>query len=149
MSIVQGYYNVDSETFLGPIHTESGHTGRYVEGNCWGEFNTETGEFKPLTNPMIRDLKKDSGMGEGVIVFDENPETGKTSISGMSEDDGSEYKSKLIIPVTRKVENFAGKSLEERTAEIKREQLMDVKVSEPAPVREQSEKPKLDLDNLF
>lgn len=58
MTIVKGYFDTKSETFLGNMiskdsRTNAAITPRYVEGVCYGEFNTQTEEFTPLTNPMV------------------------------------------------------------------------------------------------
>lgn len=57
MAIVKGYYNINNGVFLGPMTATAedsvAHTPRYVEGVCFGEYNTDTHEFIPTTNPMI------------------------------------------------------------------------------------------------
>ena len=58
MALVKGYYNIHNGAFLGPMTATAegsnvASTPRYVEGVCFGEYNTETHEFVPLTNPMV------------------------------------------------------------------------------------------------
>ncbi len=99
MPIIKGYYNVDNGVFLGPMTatneaTNVASTPRYVEGVCFGEYNTDTDEFTPLTNPMR--IPKDT-----VAYFDQDEEAFKSGIykenvTGIVEDKGSEIASKKI-----------------------------------------------------
>lgn len=87
--IVKGYYNINNGVFLGPVTARNELTGaavtpRYVEGVCFGEYNTETNQFIPLTNPNII---------RGVMEINEDPEAfvkggHKETISGVEEDKG-------------------------------------------------------------
>lgn len=88
---VKGYYNIYNKTFLGPVTAtaENGvtFTPRYVEGVCFGEYDTDTDDFVPQTNPFI--IPKGS-----VMEIDENPVTGKITVTGIEEDKGLDLVSK-------------------------------------------------------
>ena len=99
MALVKGYYNVNNETFLGPVTAVNAGTGvastpRYVEGVCFGEYNTDTGEFVPETNPMV--IPKGS-----IVEYDEDVEAFKRghykqTVTGMEEDKGADFARKQI-----------------------------------------------------
>lgn len=93
MAKVKGYYNTTNGVFLGLMTATNEATGvastpRYVEGVCFGEYDTETEEFVPHTNPMI--IPK----GE-VATFDEDVNSfinGRpvVNVSGIVEDKGAD-----------------------------------------------------------
>ena len=94
--IVKGYYNVNIGVFLGPMTATSednvAHTPRYVEGVCFGEYNTDTNEFIPLTNPMI--IPKGSIFTQDQ-TFDANGNL-VNRISGIEEDKGLDLVAKRL-----------------------------------------------------
>lgn len=102
MPRVKGYYNVKNETFLGPMTAINSATGvastpRYVEGVCFGEYDTDTHEFVPETNPMV--IPKGS-----IVEYDEDIDAFKNgqfkqSVSGIIEDKGAEFARKVISSV--------------------------------------------------
>lgn len=94
--IVKGYYNINNGVFLGPMTATSednvAHTPRYVEGVCFGEYNTETHEFIPTTNPMI--IPKGS-----IFTQDQQFDTNGNlvnRISGIEEDKGLDLVAKRL-----------------------------------------------------
>lgn len=98
MSIVKGYYNTANGVFLGPMTAVNEATGvastpRYVEGVCFGEYNTETEEFIPLTNPIM--------IPKGTIVeFDErinNNGQNEMTVTGFVEDKGADLVRKRSV----------------------------------------------------
>lgn len=99
MTKVLGYYNVNNKVFLGPMTSTNEATGvattpRYVEGVCFGEYNTDTHEFIPHTNPMV--VPKGS-----IVTVDEDPnafEQGghRETVTGIVEDKGADIAKKPI-----------------------------------------------------
>lgn len=97
MPIVKGYYNINNGVFLGLMTATNSETGvastpRYNNGVCFGEYNTDTGEFVAETNPMA---------SSGTIYFDEDIDTFtkggyKQSVSGIYEDKGADIARKNI-----------------------------------------------------
>lgn len=89
MAIVKGYFNTQNGVFLGPVTAKNedgvAFTPRYVEGVCFGEYDTETDEFIPLTNPMI--IPKGA-----IFTQDDQIIDGKnvTMVSGIEEDKGAD-----------------------------------------------------------
>lgn len=97
---VKGYYNINNGVFLGPMTAVNESTGvastpRYLEGVCFGEYNTQTGEFVPETNPMT--LPTGSIMTQD-DQFNENGDI-VTHMSGMVEDRGLDIARKQIHSV--------------------------------------------------
>jgi hypothetical protein len=98
MAKVKGYYNVNNGVFLGPMtavneDTKVSYTPRYVEGVCFGEYDTHTREFVPETNPMIIPkghvfTQDDQFDAAGNIV---------TQYSGMVEDKGADFARKKVF----------------------------------------------------
>lgn len=90
MAKVKGYFNTTNGVFLGPMTATSetgvAHTPRYVEGVCFGEFDTDTEEFIPLTNPVM--------IPKGTIVeFDEQINANgqnEMHVTGFQEDKGAD-----------------------------------------------------------
>lgn len=96
MAIVKGYYNTNNGVFLGPMTATSedkvAYTPRYVEGVCFGEYDTDTNEFIPLTNPMI--IPKGSIFTQDQ-QFDANGNL-VNRISGIEEDKGLDLVAKRL-----------------------------------------------------
>lgn len=145
MAKVKGYYNTCNGVFLGPMTAVNEATGvastpRYVEGVCFGEYNTQTGEFVPETNPMT--------LPTGVIhtqddQFDANGNI-ITHVSGMIEDKGLDIARKQIHSialhrtpgVVSKSED--GKILGDRYVPSNQTKLIGL-----TPSKQKSEKPKV------
>lgn len=91
MPKVKGYYNTINGIFLGPMTAVNEATGvastpRYVEGVCFGEYDTDTDEFIPHTNPMI--------IPKGTIVEQDDRFDAQgrivTEVRGYEEDKGAD-----------------------------------------------------------
>jgi hypothetical protein len=99
MSIVKGYYNINNGVFLGPMtatsETGEAYTPRYVEGICFGDYNTQTQEFVPLTNPMH--------IPKGMIYTQDEQITADGKLvnmrTGIEEDKGADFVSKRYVPI--------------------------------------------------
>jgi hypothetical protein len=102
MAKVKGYYNIKNKVFLGIMtatneDTKVSYTPRYIEGVCFGEYDTITLEFVPETNPMIIPTghiftQDDAFDPNGNIV---------TRYSGMVEDKGSDFARKPIFAINK------------------------------------------------
>lgn len=95
--IVKGYYNVNNGVFLGMMTATNESTGvattpRYVEGCCFGEYNTETHEFVPMTNPMV--IPKGAVFTQDEQLNDRGQNT--LLVSGIEEDKGADFVSKKL-----------------------------------------------------
>ena len=93
MGIVKGYFNTVNGVFLGMMTATNEATGvastpRYIEGVCFGEYNTETEEFVPLTNPMIIPTGQIAYFDEDVDAFKQGGS--KVTVTGMYEDKGAD-----------------------------------------------------------
>lgn len=92
---VKGYYNLNNGIFLGPVTAKNELTGaaitpRYVDGVCFGEYDTETDVFVPQTNPYkINGVME---INEDVNAFVNGGH--KEQITGVEEDKGSDVASK-------------------------------------------------------
>lgn len=104
MAIVKGYFNTKNNAFLGVMMAKNGENGavstpRYVEGVCFGEYNTETDEFVPLTNPMV--------IPKGQVMYrDEDQEAflqgkHKETVTGIEEDKGAEFAMKKVFSMQK------------------------------------------------
>lgn len=101
--IVKGYYNINNGVFLGPMTATNEATGvastpRYIEGVCFGDFNTETEEFVPLTNPMH--------IPKGMIYTQDEQITADGKLinvrTGIEEEVGADFVSKKYVPIASK-----------------------------------------------
>lgn len=149
---VKGYYNIHNGVFLGPMTAQNdkgvAFTPRYVEGVCFGEYDTITEEFIPHTNPMI--IPKGS-----VMEIDEDQDAfvqgqHKLNVTGIEEDKG------LDIAVKRNQVVMDLKSKRQRYAERKAQEN-----GEEAPVIKEAKEPvffdkqelkavsDIDFDKLF
>lgn len=98
MAKVLGYFNIHNGVFLGPVTATAegskvAHTPRYVEGVCFGEYDTDTHAFVPSTNPMT--IPKGS-----VFEQDEYIDANGRLVSvnrGIVEDKGMDLVSKKLI----------------------------------------------------
>lgn len=86
---VKGYYNLNNGVFLGPMTAKNDLTGaavtpRYVDGVCFGEYDTESHVFIPQTNPYT--IKGVMEVNEDVDAFIKGQH--KEQVSGVEEDKG-------------------------------------------------------------
>lgn len=128
MATVKGYYNTKNETFLGPMTAPkdggAASTPRYIEGVCFGSYDTDTLVFIPETNPMIIPPGSIMTVDEDPTAFAQGRHV--EHVSGIEEDKGSEFAKKAIHLVNPK-------------ATPKRQQ----KLIMPGKLA------KIDMDNLF
>lgn len=171
MAKVKGYYNTNNGVFLGPMTATNEATGvastpRYIEGVCFGEFDTDTQEFVPHTNPMH--------IPKGMIYTQDEQITADGKLvnmrTGIEEEVGADFVAKRIIAgtaATRRTPNVVtkdegGKVYPDRPAIVI--ERPSNKKTEPAPVQspvkpiqqaeqvthfEKADLPTIDLDNLF
>lgn len=72
MAKVKGYFNTRTNVFLGLIEIAGNQmAARYLDGICFGEYDTDTDEFVPHTNPYI--IPK----GDVQIIGSEEGDVGK------------------------------------------------------------------------
>lgn len=170
--IVKGYFNTNNGIFLGPVTAKNELTGaavtpRYVEGVCFGDYNTETGEFIPLTNPNVI---------KGVMEINEDPNAfvqggHKETITGVEEDKGLELARKQSltagialkpgytpgvvtkdaqgniydnVPITRKID-----AVESEVEKPKVEQPEKITVCEEPRFLKKDEIPNINFEKLF
>jgi hypothetical protein len=78
--------------------SKAAHTPRYVEGVCFGEYDTNTKEFSAETNPMM--LPK----GSIITQDDQFDKDGNivTHTSGLVEDKGSDIARKPLVSLNLK-----------------------------------------------
>jgi hypothetical protein len=156
---VKGYFNVNNGVFLGPMTATNEATGvastpRYIEGVCFGEYDTDTDQFVPQTNPMH--------IPKGMIFTQDERirEDGKLEnfVTGMVEDKGADIVARgLHVMRTQRTPNVvtmdeSGKVYEDRPVSIKpRVAKIENEVSkEPKPrFLTRGELPDLDFENLF
>jgi len=160
MSIIKGYFNINNGIFLGPMTATNEATGvastpRYIEGVCFGDYNTETEEFIPLTNPMH--------IPKGMIYQQDEQITADGKLvnvrTGIEEDKGADFVSKKYIPIasnrTPNVEtrDEKGKIYPDR---IKREPIEKPKIKseitevvKPSFMKKDDMLEDIDFNNLF
>ena len=95
---VKGYYNTINGIFLGPMTALNEATGvastpRYIEGVCFGEFDTLTGIFVPETNPMI--IPRGQIYTQDEVL--QNDGTMRLVRTGIEEDRGADFARKKIV----------------------------------------------------
>lgn len=161
MAKVKGYYNVNNATFLGVMTATNEATGvmttpRYVEGVCFGEYDTVTEEFVPETNPTII---------KGTMIIDEDTDAFtqgqyKQNISGVEEDKGLDIARKKISSValgrTPNVETATldGKRFNDSHRVFKGvdapvEKKKEIEVAKESKFLTKEELPEVDFSNLF
>lgn len=138
MAIVKGYYHTKLNEFLGQMVAKDSKTGavytpRNIEGICFGEYDTDTRQFTPLTNPVV--------IPKGTVVWSE-------------EDQDAFINGKHKVNILSGIEEDTG-------ADIARKQVFSIPVPQPVPEPEQlapqkpklilpvASKKKIDLDKLF
>lgn len=106
MTKVLGYYNTVNGIFLGPVTAPREQlagggslTPRHIEGICFGEFDTDTQEFVPHTNPMhipkgMIMTRDDDFDAKGNVVTDAH-------VSGIEEDKGADIARKGFLIGTK------------------------------------------------
>jgi hypothetical protein len=157
MTKVRGYYNVNNGIFLGPMTATNEATGvastpRYIEGVCFGEYDTDTDQFIPQTNPMH--------IPKGMIFTQDERirEDGKLEnfITGMVEDKGADIVSRgLHVMRTQRTPNVVTKDKDGKVYEdMPRTKVIPETSSEvpkePKPrFLTRTELPDLDFNNLF
>ena len=153
---VKGYYNINNGVFLGPMTAVNEATGvastpRYVEGVCFGEYNTQTGEFVPETNPMTLPTgsimtQDDQFDGNGNIV---------THTTGLVEDKGLDIARKQIHTValhrTPGVTSRSddGRDLGDRFVPTTPKGLVGLKPSEPKQQKQKVKRPEIKVPDVF
>lgn len=120
MAKVKGYYNTTNGIFLGPMvaineATKVMSTPRYVEGVCFGEYDTETDKFVPMSNPVI------IPRGQTFTQDDDFDDKGNiiTRVSGIEEDKGADIKRRGSVAGYR----FTSSRMETRDSNGRRIQL--------------------------
>lgn len=100
---IKGYYNVTNGVFLGNMTAVNEDkvmfTPRYCEGVCYGEYDMDTEEFVPETNPYY--IPKGT-----VVTYDEDPDAfvrgkRKVNVTGFVEDTGSEIARKQVFSMAQ------------------------------------------------
>lgn len=123
MAIVKGFYNTINGVFLGNMvavneATSVMSTPRYVEGVCYGEYDTDTDTFIPLTNPVI--------IPKGTIVEQDDSFTDSgqiiTEVRGYQEDKGSGLAKKGSVA------GFTMKPSNVETRDVNGESIDDTKI---------------------
>jgi hypothetical protein len=167
MSKVKGYYNVNNGVFLGPVTVtmENGAaiTPRYMEGICFGEYNTITNEFVPETNPMV--IPRGSIRTENQD-FDANGNL-VSSITGIVEDVGTNIARKKLIGFSKntygssnvETRDGSGRVVQGRFSTPVKQITNTVEPKEIKPVKESTvlfkgqipkdQLPDIDFDKLF
>jgi len=160
MPIVQGYYNIHNGIFLGQMTATNEATGvmstpRYIEGVCFGNYDTDTYEFIPLTNPMH--------IPKGMIYTQDEQITADGKLvnirTGIEEDKGADFVSRKYVPIASnrtpniQTRDERGKVYPDR---IKREPIEKPKVkskikevSTPTFMKKADMLEDIDFDNLF
>jgi hypothetical protein len=154
MAKVKGYYNVHNGAFLGPMTASAegskvAHTPRYVEGVCFGEYDTETHAFVPSTNPMT--IPKGS-----VFEQDEYIDANGKLVSvnrGIVEDVGMDLVSKKLIGFSTGRLSGSNVVTKDETGRVYEDAPAPVRKQAPEPLLKgqfkQSDLPTIDLDRLF
>lgn len=154
MAKVKGYYNTVNGVFLGNMvavneATKVMSTPRYVEGVCFGEYDTDSGKFVPLTNPVI--------IPKGSIVeqddrFNDKGEL-ETHISGYVVDEGADIARKGSVagfsmkPSNVETRDAAGNPIDDSKifkyrAEKNSKSKIEAQVASSKPEKTETEKPK-------
>lgn len=129
MAKLFGYYHVPTGVFLGTMTARNSETGeivtpKYKEGVCQGEYDTDTGEFIPHTNPMI--------IPKGQVMYvDEDQEAfingkHKTTVTGIVEDNGADIARKHMVAMTDSVKQSKPKLYLPETAVIPKEEIREI-----------------------
>lgn len=156
MAKVKGYFNTINGVFLGPMTVTnddgSASTPRYIEGVCFGEYDTQTDKFVPETNPMH--------IPKGMIFTQDEQinEQGKlvNIRTGMEEDKGADFVSKGAVSILYRTPNVEtrdekGKLYKDRPVRqnpVQKEEKPKLIVP-GKPKVEKVEVEGIDLDNLF
>lgn len=161
MAKLKGYYNVNNGIFLGLMTATNEATGvmstpRYVEGVCFGEYDTETEEFVPHTNPTI--IKDTMVIDEDSNAFTQGRH--EQTVTGVEEDKGLDIARKKISSVALgRTPNVETKTLDGKTYNdshrvfegVKKplEKNKKITVTKESKFLTKEELPKVDFSNLF